>query len=175
MAHVRAATDTPSNRTNCHPFNHTRSLFIHNGQIGDYLSIRRNLENLIPDDLFQYRIGTTDSEVIFLYLESLLQEYSFYESTIRMIQAIVDIMEHAKIKEPFRYTSAYSDGEKLYAIRFSTDKHVPTLFYDRTDLGWLLVSEPLDNRLNHWQIVPENHILELSHECNSPELKAILL
>ncbi len=39
---------------------------MHNGQIGGYHRIKRRLEALIPDDLYDTRRGTTDSEAIFL-------------------------------------------------------------------------------------------------------------
>ena len=52
FAHVRAATGTATARANCHPFAHGRHLFMHNGQIGGYCRIKRRLEALIPDDLY---------------------------------------------------------------------------------------------------------------------------
>ena len=39
---------------------------MHNGQVGDWSLIRRRVEALIPDDLYKCRIGTTDSEAVFL-------------------------------------------------------------------------------------------------------------
>ncbi len=66
FAHVRASTGTPTTRPNCHPFAYGRWLFMHNGQIGDWAPIRRKVEALIPDAFYQSRIGTTDSEAVFL-------------------------------------------------------------------------------------------------------------
>ena len=66
FAHVRASTGTATTRANCHPFAHGRYLFMHNGQIGGYARIKRRIEALIPDDLYETRHGTTDSEAIFL-------------------------------------------------------------------------------------------------------------
>ena len=36
VAHIRAATDTPAQETNCHPFRHGNWLFVHNGLIRDF-------------------------------------------------------------------------------------------------------------------------------------------
>ena len=47
FAHVRASSGTATMRPNCHPFRHERWLFMHNGHIADFESIRRDLENLI--------------------------------------------------------------------------------------------------------------------------------
>jgi predicted glutamine amidotransferase len=66
FAHVRASTGTPTTRPNCHPFAFGKWLFMHNGQIGDWSLIRRRVEALIPDELYKCRIGTTDSEAVFL-------------------------------------------------------------------------------------------------------------
>src|SRR5688572_22397997 len=64
FAHVRASTGTPVTRPNCHPFACGRWLFMHNGTIGNWTRIRRQVESLIPDELYGSRIGTTDSEAI---------------------------------------------------------------------------------------------------------------
>src|SRR5215213_3604143 len=66
FAHVRAATGTPINRTNCHPFSCMGWLFMHNGFVGGWPRLRRRIEALIPDELYPSRTGTTDSEALFL-------------------------------------------------------------------------------------------------------------
>ena len=66
FAHVRAATGTPTTRPNCHPFASGRFMFQHNGVIGSWPRNRRPIEALIPDQLYPSRIGTTDSEAVFL-------------------------------------------------------------------------------------------------------------
>src|ERR1051325_1589780 len=66
FAHVRASTGTATTRPNCHPFAHGRWMFMHNGQFGDWSLIRRQAEALIPDAFYRSRVGTTDSEAIFL-------------------------------------------------------------------------------------------------------------
>ena len=39
---------------------------MHNGQIGNWNLIRRQVEGMIPDSLYGSRLGTTDSEAVFL-------------------------------------------------------------------------------------------------------------
>ncbi|HUM80852.1 MAG TPA: hypothetical protein PLQ38_03655, partial [Methanothrix sp.] len=41
---------------------------MHNGQIGGFERLRRKVDALIPDELYQARGGTTDSEAIFLMM-----------------------------------------------------------------------------------------------------------
>ena len=47
FAHERAATFGPIQRSNCHPFAFGNKLFMHNGQIGGFESIRREVEGLV--------------------------------------------------------------------------------------------------------------------------------
>ena len=173
LAHVRAATDTSSSRSNCHPFRHQASMFMHNGQVGDYLKVRRQIENLIPDHYYSCRSGSTDSEALFLYLESLLETRSFKDATCHLIDNITRIMTAASVDEAFRYTAAYSDGQSLYAVKFSTDEELPSLFYRQTESGWLVVSEPLDGNLAQWQAVPDYHVLQINQQDGEPILERI--
>ncbi|HYS48201.1 MAG TPA: class II glutamine amidotransferase, partial [Xanthobacteraceae bacterium] len=55
FAHVRASTGTATTRPNCHPFAYGRWMFMHNGQIGDWSLIRRQVEALIPDAFYRAR------------------------------------------------------------------------------------------------------------------------
>jgi glutamine amidotransferase len=66
FAHVRATTGTAVTRPNCHPFVSGPWMFMHNGVIGDWSQIRRPVEAMIPDELYPARLGTTDSEAVFL-------------------------------------------------------------------------------------------------------------
>ena len=65
LAHIRAATGTPVEQTNCHPFRHGRWLFMHNGFIDGYLGLRRELLLAVDPALFPGIEGTTDSELMF--------------------------------------------------------------------------------------------------------------
>ena len=65
LAHVRAATGTPVQETNCHPFAWGRWLFVHNGYIDGYEVLRRDLLLAVRPDLFPNIKGTTDSELMF--------------------------------------------------------------------------------------------------------------
>ena len=52
LAHIRAATGTPVEQTNCHPFRHGRWLFMHNGFIDGYLDLRRELLLAVDPSIF---------------------------------------------------------------------------------------------------------------------------
>src|SRR5688572_13407734 len=65
FAHVRAAIGSPVQQTNCHPFRHGRWLFVHNGYLGGFSAVRRDLMYAIAPDRFPDIHGSTDTEVVF--------------------------------------------------------------------------------------------------------------
>src|ERR1700754_3428718 len=65
LAHIRAATGTPVQQTNCHPFRHGRWLFVHNGVINGFPAMRRDLLYAVDSSLFDGLAGSTDSEALF--------------------------------------------------------------------------------------------------------------
>ena len=73
FAHVRAATaGSVVSEENCHPFRFGRFLWMHNGQVGSFRKIKRQLRRSLRDDLYDHVAGTTDSEHAFhLFLQQL--------------------------------------------------------------------------------------------------------
>ena len=65
MAHIRAAVGSPVQQTNCHPFRHGRWLFVHNGLIQGFQTVRRELLLAVDPSLFLGIAGSTDSELLF--------------------------------------------------------------------------------------------------------------
>lgn len=160
FAHVRASTGTATSRANCHPFTHDRWMFMHNGQVGDYQRLRRAMENLLPDDLYHHRIGTTDSEVIFLLaLANGLAQDPVLALT-RSIAQVLEIMETKKARGPFRLTAPVTDGQRFYAFRYSSDDLPPSLYYSANGDSLTVVSEPLDEEdAGGWSEIPPNSVL----------------
>ncbi|MCE4225608.1 class II glutamine amidotransferase [Methylobacterium sp. C25] len=160
FGHVRASTGTATTRANCHPFAHGRHLFMHNGQIGDYHRIKRRLEALIPDDLYDHRRGTTDSEAIFL----LALANGLVEDPIGAMEttfaAVRELMQAAKITEPLRFTALLTDGVTLTAYRWACDGRPPSLYFRESEAGIVVVSEPIDGCREGWQVVPKGGTLQ---------------
>ena len=155
FAHVRASTGTASTRANCHPFAHGRHLFMHNGQVGGYHRIKRRIEGMIPDSLYDARLGTTDSEAIFLLaLANDLAERPV-AAMAQTLKTVRGLMSEAGIDEPLRFTAAYTDGEGFYAYRWACDSRPPTLYFRETGGSLLVVSEPIDDRAQGWREVPK--------------------
>jgi glutamine amidotransferase len=155
FAHVRASTGTSTTRANCHPFAHGRHLFMHNGQIGGYARIKRRLEAMIPDELYDARLGTTDSEAIFLVALAHGLTEDPVPAMARTLKIVHGLMSDAGIAEPLRFTAAFSNGDSLWAYRWACDGQPPTLYYREVAGNLLVVSEPIDDRAQGWREVPK--------------------
>jgi glutamine amidotransferase len=156
LAHVRASTGTATSRNNCHPFVVGRWSFMHNGQVGGYDSFRRDADMLIPDALYPNRRGATDSEALFLVA---LAEGLEADPKAALLRAVArfEALSRAKGDGPhMRLTAAFSDGQRLYAVRYATDAFAPTLYHRWSGSrgGRAVVSEPLDTDEDDWQLVP---------------------
>jgi glutamine amidotransferase len=155
LAHIRASTGTATSRNNCHPFAVGKWCFMHNGQIGGYDRFRRNAEMLIPDDLYPNRKGATDSEALFLIAlaEGLDQDP---RGALERATARLEALSRQKGSTPHvRMTVAFSDGARLYAVRYATDDLAPSLYHRWSDArsGRAVVSEPLEAG-ECWDAVP---------------------
>jgi len=75
LAHVRAASvGMPVTELNCHPFQHDRYLFMHNGSVGSFHEIRRRLLEGLTDDAFDVVRGSTDTVHLFaLFVDQLVR------------------------------------------------------------------------------------------------------
>jgi glutamine amidotransferase len=157
FAHVRAATGTPTARANCHPFAHGRWLFMHNGQIAGYPTIRRALESRLPDALYAARAGATDSELVFLLMMAQIERgQGVLDAATAVLDDIAKQMREAAIGGPLRFAAALTDGRTLYAFRVANDSNPPTLYLGRRAGGVVIASEPIDDDAA-WQLVGAGH------------------
>lgn len=174
FAHVRSSTGPATARLNCHPFRFGRWLFMHNGQIGGWPLVRQDVERLIRRDLYRHREGSTDSEALFLLAIGHGLETNPPAAFAAAVGEIDACMRAEGITEPFRMTAAVTDGQRVYALRWSSDGQSPSLFYgtgggfqcEGPSLNFgegggsvLVLSEPLDEDMSHWTEVPEASLL----------------
>jgi predicted glutamine amidotransferase len=157
FAHVRAATGTPTARANCHPFAHGRWLFMHNGQVAGYATLRRDLEARLPDALGALRRGATDSELLFLLLMARIEAgEEVVAAAVQVLHTVSAGMHEAGVTGPLRFAAALTDGRTLYAFRTASDARPPSLYLGTHAGGTVIVSEPLDEA-SPWHAVPEDH------------------
>jgi predicted glutamine amidotransferase len=177
LAHVRATTGTAIQQTNCHPFRHGRWLFVHNGVIAGFEEMRRELVLAVAPELFSGIKGSTDSEVLFhLALTFGLEDdpVAALEEAIGLVEATAE--KHG-IGNAVQASVGVSDGERLWAFRYSTERKSRTLFVsaeadavhqlypDNTrlqhfrDEDRIVVSEPLADLPGVWHEIPESTVL----------------
>jgi len=177
LAHIRAATGTPVEQTNCHPFRHGRWLFMHNGFIDDYLRLRRELMFAVDPDVFAGIEGTTDSELMFHLALTFGLEDEPLTALERMAGFVEETGRRHGVAEPLQMTVAVSDGERLYAARHASGPVVNSLFVTEdasavralhpederfrrfSDEARAIVSEPLGDLPGLWREVPPGSAL----------------
>ena len=172
--HIRAAIGSAVQQTNCHPFRHDRWLFMHNGYLNEFATIKRDLVLAVDPSLYPHIQGQADTEVLFyLALSFGLEDDppSAIEHAVGLVEAVA---ERHGVPHPFQGTIATSDGESVWAFRYSSERSSRSLFYttdvptlrelypERTDLhgfsddARLIVSEPLGDVAGVWNEVPES-------------------
>src|SRR5438445_4685945 len=159
FAHVRAATGTPITRPNCHPFACGRWLFMHNGVIGNWGRLRGRVEGLIPDQFYGSRVGTTDSEAVFLAILGAGGDRDPIGATTLILATLTDMVTTKDYREPLRFTAALANGRDLFAFRYSANDNANTLYYREAGDNVVIVSEPLDGDRAHWKPVPPGHLI----------------
>jgi glutamine amidotransferase len=154
FAHVRASTGTATSRANCHPFAVGRLMFMHNGQVGGWHAVRRQVEALIPDRLYTARHGTTDSEALLLAAMAMGlgdDPVAALDDTLGQVRRMMDA---AAVAEPLRFTAALTDGRNLWAFRWASDGKPATLYWREEAERLIVVSEPLDGHRDDWHAIP---------------------
>jgi glutamine amidotransferase len=132
---------------------------MHNGLIGNWSRLRRKVEALIPDEVYGSRIGTTDSEAVFLAILGAGGDKDPVGATARVLATITDMVSNKGYREPLRFTAALTNGRDLYAFRYSANDTANTLYYRESGGNVIVVSEPLDADRAHWKPVPPSHVV----------------
>jgi predicted glutamine amidotransferase len=174
FAHVRATTGTSVARQNCHPFRYGKYLFMHNGQIGDYPLVRRQLESSLPDHLYAHRKGATDSELMFLMTIANIEAGAApVEAMSMMLGEVIAAMQQRGAKAALRFAATLADGETLHAFRYSSDDKPPTLYLNRCKGGTVIASEPLQDRASpqcpEWTVIAPDTALTVRGDAVSQQ------
>jgi predicted glutamine amidotransferase len=175
FAHIRASTGTPVQQTNCHPFRHGRWLWMHNGSIAEFERVKRDLRLAVDPSLYAEIEGSTDSETFFYLALTLGLEDDPPKAVADAVGLIESTGRRHGVEHPIQMTVATTDGERVWAFRYSSEGRSRSLFFStdvRTlrelypddvrfqeigDESRLVVSEPLGDLPGVWNQVPESH------------------
>jgi glutamine amidotransferase len=135
LAHVRKATQGEPSVFNCHPFQHGRWTFAHNGDIPNFLEKKEELRNCVDPRLRRFILGDTDSETVFYILltelertgplgrrHQLQQLIDAVQHTTALVRAICDVPGGATSLLTFVVT----DGASLVGAQGGKELHVST-------------------------------------------------
>jgi glutamine amidotransferase len=146
---------------------------MHNGYVDGFAKIKRDLAFAVDPSLYAQIGGTTDSELLFYLALTFGLEDDPPEAVAKAIGLVEAAGLAAGIDRPFQGTVVTSDGETMWAFRYSSDHKSQTLFFNRdvptlrreypqasvlsevSDDTRLVVSEPIGNLPGAWVEVPE--------------------
>jgi len=174
FAHIRAAIGSEVQQTNCHPFRHGRWLWMHNGFISQFGSVKRDLVFAVDPSLYAEIAGQSDTEVLFFVALTFGLEHD-PPAAVKLAIGLVESLGPAHgIEHPFQGTIATTDGERMWVFRYSSEGKSRSLFYT-TDIptlkrlyperqilkevgddARLVVSEPIGDLPGAWNEMPES-------------------
>ena len=129
FSHVRAAAGPPIQQTNCHPFRFGNWLFMHNGALAGFGSVKRDLTFAVDPSLYPHIEGTTDSEVLFHLALTLGLREDPIAAMSKAIAAVESAGHEHGVRFPMQGTVAVSDGMTVWAFRYSSQRQTRTLFH----------------------------------------------
>ncbi len=174
FAHIRASTGTAIQQTNCHPFRYQHWLWMHNGAIRGFDSVKRELAFAVDPSLYTYIEGSTDSELFFYLALSFGLQDDPPAAVARAVGFIESVGRSHGIDNPVQMTVATTDGDSIWAFRYSSEGKSRSLFYSSnidtlraqypdhpvfstvTPQSRVIVSEPLGDLAGVWNEVPES-------------------
>jgi glutamine amidotransferase len=173
FAHIRASTGGAIQQTNCHPFRHGKWLWMHNGLIREFATVKRELAFAVDPSLYAEIEGSTDSELFFY----LALTFGLQDDPPTAVERAVGLIEATGrrhgVEHPIQMTVATTDGASIWAFRYSSEGSSRSLFYstlvdtlraqypdnpvlhELSDETRLVVSEPLGDLAGAWNEVPE--------------------
>lgn len=191
FAHVRAASTGSLSHHNCHPFAYKSFMFMHNGGIGEFTKIKREMRHELSDEMYNWILGDTDSE----HFAALIFEYMNRHQGLTTLESMANAVDQAigfvealqakhKITAPNYINAVLTTGKALVAIRYVSDANEKpsSLHYalgshyeashggfavkknkdQQEDSTIFVTSERLDSHKADWLEVKANHFLLVS-------------
>ncbi len=171
LSHVRSATGTPVQNTNCHPFSFENWLFQHNGSVPEFGRLKRQLMFDVDPNLYPSIEGSTDSETLFFLALTFGLRDDPPAALARTMGHVERARRDARIDRPIFFNVCTTDGKRVWAVRYSSNNDSRTLYHSRhlqavreidgsyealPESAVIVLSEPLDELTAHWEAVPES-------------------
>ena len=114
---------------------------MHNGQIAGFSDVKRELVMAVDPALYTSIEGSSDTEVFFFLALTFGLAENPPEAVQRAVGFIERICRDHGTEHPMRMSVAASDGESLWAFRYSSEGMPPSLFFS-TDVQALREQHP---------------------------------
>jgi glutamine amidotransferase len=192
VAHVRQATVGRARLENTHPFHLGPWTFAHNGTLTAFDSVAPRLGQEMERDLLENRRGTTDSELLFLWLIARMAAAGVGPGALsrhrgralevfgQSVGRAAELSRAEGAEEPARLNFVLTDGRVLLAARWGNtlhvlqrqgvldcdicgDPHVEPRHRDGYRAA-MVASEPITNEA--WTPVPDRHALAIDAGMN---------
>ena len=129
FAHIRASTGGAIQETNTHPFRHGRWLWMHNGAIREFDKSMHELRMAVdPTCSRRSRARPTARRMFYLALT-----FGLEDDPPAAVERMVGFVEQAGrargVEHPIQMTVATTDGERIWAFRYSSEGQSRSLFY----------------------------------------------
>ncbi len=157
LAHVRKATVGDNSVLNCHPFQHGRWVFAHNGEIPETERYRADLIQEIAPHLRRFALGETDSELIFFMFLSELARHGPLANDF----AIDEVVEALRVTVTRLREICDSEdgGERSLLTMLATNGNTRAATHGGKELHW----STYKNRCADRDVCPS-----FAEECEAP-------
>jgi predicted glutamine amidotransferase len=147
---------------------------MHNGVVGDFARVKRDLVLAIDEQLYPWIEDSADSEVLFYLALTLGLEEDPPSAVARMVGFVEETGRRHGVEHPIQMTIATTDGTELWGFRYSSEGRSRSLYYSTdvrtlreqhpelpaleavSDESRIVVSEPLGDLAGAWNEVPES-------------------
>jgi predicted glutamine amidotransferase len=154
---------------NAHPFIRDGISFIHNGALQPYEA----LVGAIPQDLLEFRQGTGDSELFFLYALNVIRQHGFRNGVLETIRTLRQEYSYSSINSMFLsddFLMVVSEHNPDNRPSWTTPEYYE-LRYRLDSQGCLVASSGWDQ--SDWVLIPNHHALFVDKKSMTVELIAL--
>jgi glutamine amidotransferase len=154
---------------------------MHNGYVAELATVKRDLVLAIDESLYPELKGQADTEILFYLALTFGLEDDPPEAIARTIGLFQSVGQQKGVEYPFQGTIATTDGERMWAFRYSSEGKSRSLFFTKavrtlrnlyperellqevSEDARLVVSEPIGDLPGAWNGVPESSYGVVGH------------
>ena len=169
FAHIRAIkplSQSIIHEYNCHPFNYKNFMFMHNGDLKNFVSFKKKIIHNLNDKVFNLIKGNTDSEFVFAIFLNFLSKKIFKKGGIleinyfrSLVLKTIKKIESYQPNIPMSMNFAFTDGKSIICTRYiNTNEEPPSLYFRVMNKSVIISSEPVDYDDN-WKYITKNNLV----------------